>query len=492
MSKDNTFPFSVKTDIYKYFIDNTLNCHWHQDFEFGILLAGAVDLYINDAHIKLRKGDGYFINSNILHTSKQAKNEYNEDAVMAVLTFPAFLLAADISSVIYEKYFAPLLDTRIEGFKIIEENQFGKEIKILLKEIYELESSVFGYELECQKYLNQLWFLTLRYIKDNKSDLLYRTDDMRQIERMKKILSYIHEHYSEKITAQDIANHIGVSRGECFRCFRRFMNKNLVEYINEYRLQRAAVLLRETEITVIDIGIKCGFDNASYFGKIFREIYRVTPYQYRKAHIWTDAAIQNINGYDYEYWKNSGNGKMIITSNANNGSFVCEWSNSSNILFRSGKKFIDRDKTHSQLGDLSLQFDVSYDSSGSAYICVYGWTVDPLVEWYIIEHYTGTKFMGDDMLAGTVKADGCDYQLYHTSTTNRPSIIGINNFEQYWSIRTFGRYTGTLDISKHFRAWEEHGLKMGKVTEIALNVESFMSSGNAIVKTNILSIFTRN
>jgi endo-1,4-beta-xylanase len=214
----------------------------------------------------------------------------------------------------------------------------------------------------------------------------------------------------------------------------------------------------------------------------------VTPYQYRKAHIWTDAAIQNINGYDYEYWKNSGNGKMIITSNANNGSFLCEWSNSNNILFRSGKKFIDRDKTHGQLGELSLQFDISYNSGGNAYICVYGWTVDPLVEWYIIEHYTGFESIKGDILAGTIKADGGDYQIYHAEKINKPSILGMNNFKQYWSIRTTGRCSGTVNISEHFHAWENLGLKMGKVAEIALTVESFTSSGNAIVKTNILSI----
>jgi len=483
----NLFPVDIKTDVYKYFIDNTLNCHWHGDFEFGMLLAGAVDFYINNTHIKLEKGDGYFINSNILHMGKQSK--HNEDAVMFALTFPAAVIASDINGVVYEKYVATLLNTRIDGFKILNGSQTGKEIKILLNKIYELDASEFGYELECMKNINQLWLAALQYIKENKGDLLHRNDDMKQIERMKKILSYVHAHYNEKITADDIADYVNVSRGECFRSFKNFMNKKLVEYINEYRLQRAAGLLRETEMTVIDVCLKCGFENASYFGKIFKEVYRITPYQYKKAHIWTGNKVQHINGMDYEYWKDSGNGKMLITEKADNGSFFCEWSNSNEIMFRSGKRYYKRDQTHSQIGNISLKFDVSYSSNGLTYLAVYGWTVDPLVEWYIVEHFISHNPKRDFTRIGTLDADGDEYQLYHFRRINKPTILGYcTNFEQYWSVRTTGRMTGTVDVSRHFRAWEELGLSMGRIAEINLTVESILSSGNAEIRTNILKI----
>jgi endo-1,4-beta-xylanase len=487
MSQSHIFPVEVRTDVYKYFIDNTLNCHWHGNFEFGILLAGVVDLYINNTYVKLRKGDGYFINSNILHTSRQGINNEKENAVMFVLTFPATVLTPDINNVIYEKYFAPLLNMRIEGFKISEANQTGKRIKETLMLIYNLEPSEYGYELECLKHLNQLWLATLCYTNENKGDLLHRTNDIKQIERMKNILSYIHANYNEKITADAIANHAGVSRGECFRCFKHFMNKTLVEYINEYRLQRVAALLRETEMSVIDISMKCGFENASYFGKVFKELYLITPNQYRKARIWTENTAQNISGYDYEYFKRDGNGKMIIITNANNGSFLCEWSNSSGIIFRSGKKF-DRSKTHSQLGYISLQFDAVYNSDGNVGFSIYGWTVDPLAEFLIIEHYTGIVSMKNDCSLGAFNADGGDYQIYHNKKINQPTILGAGNFDQYVSVRTDRRLTGTVDVSKHFRNFEKLGLKMGRVAEISLSIDSFLSSGNAVIRTNILSI----
>lgn len=484
--KDDTFPFGVWTDIYKYFIDHTVNYHWHNDFEYGVLLEGEVDYYINDTQIKLVKGDVIFINSNILHSGRQTDN--SESSVMYTFTFPASLLSSNTSSTIYSKYLQPLLNTRIAGFRISEESIDGREIKALLMRIYELDPSAFGYELECVELLNRLWLSTLRYINENNSNLFYRANDMRQSDRMKEILSYIHEHFNQKIVAIDIANHLNISRSECFRCFKHFMNKTLVEYVNEYRLRRSTILLRETEKSIIDISVECGFEHVSYFSRLFLDAYSMTPLQYRKAQIWTNNMIQNINNYDYQYWKDSGNGTMIITANANNGSFSCEWNNIHSIMFRSGKKFNKFEKTHGQLGNILLHFDASFHSEGCSYLCVYGWTVDPLIEWYIVERFSHFSPSEDLISLGTFDVDGGTYENFHVTRINQPTILGIGTFDQYWSIRTSGRDNGTVDVSAHFRAWENMGLKLGNLTEIALSIECWKSNGSAVVNTNILSI----
>lgn len=484
--KDDSLPFNVWTDIYEYLIDNTVNCHWHTDFEYSVLLEGSVDYYINDTHIKMEKSDVLFVNSNVLHMSKQVKS--SENAVMYTLTFSASLLSSNLSGTIYAKYLQPLINSKIDGFIFSEESAVGQEIKELLMKIYALNPSVFGYELECLGYFNWLWLSTFKYIEENKSNLLYRISDMNHSERLKEILSYIHDHFNEKITAADIANHVNISRGECFRCFKHFMNKTLVEYVNEYRLLWTAKYLRETEKSVIEIGANCGFENASYFNKVFKNAYSMTPYQYRKAQIWTDNTNLNINNYDYEYWKDSGNGTMIITANANNGSFICEWHNINNITFRSGKKFRGYERTHKQLGHITLKYDASCHSNGSSFLNVYGWTVDPLIEWYIVECSTDFSPPEDSVFLGTHDTDDGTYALYCAAKQNSPTILGIRDFSQYWSIRTVGRFCGIVNVSAHLCAWENMGLTLGSLAEIALSVEGLQSSGKATANTNILTI----
>jgi AraC-like DNA-binding protein len=457
------------------------------DFEFGIVLEGAVELVINESLIKLKKGDGFFVAPNILHMSKQVNAEKN--AVVFILNFPASFLASDRNSSIYEKYFAPFLNTRTEGFKI----SGTSGILSLLAQIRELNSSVFGYELECQKIIIQIWLQTLLYAKDNA---LPNGTENKHTERMKEILSYIYNNYGEKFTADDIAKHLNVSRGECFRCFKHFMNKPLVKYINEYRLQRAAALLRETEMPVTEISTKCGFENPGYFGKTFKEMYYIAPLQYRKAKIWTAKKTENTNGYDYEYWKDTGDGKMIITSHANNGSLLCEWSNIHNIVFRSGTKFFPRNKTHHQLGNITLKYDATFNSSGRSYLCVYGWMVEPLVEWYIVENYSGRMPMTSTPVIAEHIVDGNEYAIFLGKRKNGETILNtFEDFDQYWSVRKCGSTSGIVDVSKHFAAWENLGYKMGFLTEIALNMESLCdsggSSGNGLVKTNIIE-FAQN
>ena len=277
---DISFPFCVWIDIFNQFLDYTVNCHWHYDFEYGYVLSGSVDYYINDTYVKLQKGDCLFVNSNMLHMGRQSEGCH--DAVMFTVTFPASLLSTNINSSVYTKYFQHIIEKQIEGFAISSDNPRGQEIRTLLNELYALDASGDGYELNCLTRVIRLWIATLQHIEKNKDDLFRHTGSIRHVERAKEILSYIHTHYQEKITVADIARDVNISRSECFRSFKRFMNKKPVEYINEYRLLNAAKLLRETEMSISDICMECGFESTSYFGKLFRHMYATTPLHYRK------------------------------------------------------------------------------------------------------------------------------------------------------------------------------------------------------------------
>ncbi|MCL1823941.1 MAG: glycoside hydrolase family 11 protein [Oscillospiraceae bacterium] len=486
IKNDEDFPLIIKKEEIKHYIERNENYHWHNAFELGVLVSGKFDYHINDNVIKLEENDCFFINSDILHMGRQSEN--NESAMLYTLMFPASLICSDIRNIVYTKYLTPVLNTQIEGFKIPGTEPCGRELKELLFKIYELSSAVFGYELECLCYLNQLWLTLLTFADKNKTRLLFNHENTGRAERMKEILSYVHAHYNERITADDIAAYVKISRGECFRCFKRFMNKSLVEYINEYRLIKAARLLKESGMSVIDIGTECGFENASYFGKVFKDMYEMTPFQYRKSEIFTKNTLQNINGYDYEYYKDTGEGTMTVTGTNANGSFFCNWNNISNIVFRSGKKFNERNQTHDQIGCITLQFDVDYHPYGDSYLCVYGWTVDPLIEWYIIERFTTYKPPAEGDFLGTHETNGSVYELYRMKRENRASVLGMKDFEQYWSVRKQFRSSGEVDVSAHFRAFENAGLRLGMLTEVSFSIEGWLSSGNAVVRKSVITI----
>ncbi|WP_423198610.1 glycoside hydrolase family 11 protein [Clostridium cellulovorans] len=183
----------------------------------------------------------------------------------------------------------------------------------------------------------------------------------------------------------------------------------------------------------------------------------------------------NFEGYDYEYWKDNGTGTMTLTGG---GTFSCSWSNINNILFRTGKK-LGSTKTYKDYGKISINYDCNYQPNGNSYMAVYGWTEDPLVEYYIIDSYGTWNPGSNSTLKGTTTVDGRTYQIYQNSRTG-PSIKGNNTtFQQYWSICTSKRTSGTITVSDHFKAWENLGMKMGKMYEVSMVVEGYQSSGKA-------------
>lgn len=197
-------------------------------------------------------------------------------------------------------------------------------------------------------------------------------------------------------------------------------------------------------------------------------------------------ASADISGtpYNYEIWYQGGNNSMTYYSN---GTFSAKWSGTDDFLARVGLKY-NSTQTHSQIGYFTA--DYSYTKSGTAgygYIGVYGWTKDPEVEYYIVDDWfskPSTAYLGTKM--GELEVDGDTYDIYTYTRVNQPSISGTSTFPQFFSVRRNARQCGHIDISAHFKKWDElfYGqtgdngvtLKMGKMYEVKLLAEA---GGNA-------------
>ncbi|MBQ9766846.1 MAG: glycoside hydrolase family 11 protein [Lachnospiraceae bacterium] len=201
------------------------------------------------------------------------------------------------------------------------------------------------------------------------------------------------------------------------------------------------------------------------------------------ATVLTDNATGTQDGYNYELWKDYGTTSMTLNSG---GTFDCSWSNIGNALFRKGIKF-DCTKTYSQIGNISVNYGVNYQPNGNSYLCVYGWSRSPLVEYYIVESW-GTWRPPGATSKGTITVDGGTYDVYETTRVDQPSIDGNTTFQQYWSVRTSKRTSGTISVTEHFKAWENMGMSLGLIYEAALTVEGYQSSGQASVYTNTISV----
>ncbi len=187
------------------------------------------------------------------------------------------------------------------------------------------------------------------------------------------------------------------------------------------------------------------------------------------------------DGYRYELWNQNGQGTACMTL-GENALFSGEWNGILNYLARRGLGY-DQTQEHQEIGDHYAVYDCDYNpssASGNSYLSIYGWTVDPLIEFYIVEDWRNwiPSMANGATTLGSFTVNGSVYDIVENTRVNQPSIQGTKTFQQYFSIRRDKRNSGQIDISEHFRMWESLGLELGKMFEVSFVVEGYQSNGN--------------
>ncbi len=124
---------------------------------------------------------------------------------------------------------------------------------------------------------------TLNHIQEALSHTEKSGGEIRRMVR--HAMAYIHEHFAEHITREDIALHIGVSKGYLSRSFRGELGISPITYLNRYRVNQAKLLLVANRQSIAEIAYAVGFPDRSYFSRVFRKEVGQTPKAYQKNNV---------------------------------------------------------------------------------------------------------------------------------------------------------------------------------------------------------------
>lgn len=260
---------------------NPVPWHWHEDLEAIIVTEGTLLLGCGSEQYIVRAGEGFFINSGVLHGCWAYRSSCCR---IHSIVFHPRLVGGTQDSIFFRKYLHPLLENRICGSLFLSpqapwQAAILEHIESAWKFVnYEPP----GYEFDVWNHLSGI-ILHLH----NNLPVGSREDNQksqRNAQRIKGMLQFIHGHYPEKITVSEIAQSVSISESECLRCFRNTVQLTPNQYLRQYRIQQAANLLASTEEKISAIAHACGFDDLSFFAKTFRDLNGISPSNYRSRY----------------------------------------------------------------------------------------------------------------------------------------------------------------------------------------------------------------
>lgn len=252
-----------------------LPVHWHEEFEITSVRKGQCVYMIDLAPCPVEEGDFLFLPTGVLHGIPEGKIRFLET--------DSFVFHPDMlgnrNDVCQAKYVFPTEKGEIRFPAVIR-----GESSACLNRIFEMLKEVFlgktpGYEMEVKALLLHLLYQLFRTVPYEKSS----PENAEVVDKLKTALQYIKDHYQRPISIREVADACHFSEYYFMRFFKQYMNMTCVEYLNQYRLEIAAGKLAGSSASVTAIALDSGFNNISYFNRIFKRSFGMTPKSYRKT-----------------------------------------------------------------------------------------------------------------------------------------------------------------------------------------------------------------
>ena len=276
------FPYIASRALLDRYLEPATPWHWHRTVELFYMESGTLEYTTPNGKRVFPAGSGGFVNSNVLHTSMVIPS--GAETVQLLHLFEPELLSGGQASRMDMKYIRPLTSAAgIEMIVLSPDDAVQAELLKKIRAVFDLDEDEWGYEFTLRQQLTEIW-LALFALARPGIELHSGAKD--SDEKMKAMMRYIHAHYPDTISVDQLAREAHISKRVCYRLFRENLHMSPVEYMTGYRLRKACQRLAETDEPITQIAYNCGLGSSSYFGKLFRERFGCTPGAYRKE--WHD------------------------------------------------------------------------------------------------------------------------------------------------------------------------------------------------------------
>ena len=268
-----------KNDLFiaNYWPDNQMDfpLHFHEDYELCLTLNVRGKRILGNLVEDFTEKDLVITTPNVLHCYKRDDAFLNVRCEVVVIQFPKELPSWGIFDTDQLRNIRNLLCQPAPGLKFSEETADAVRERLLRlprTEGFEAVQLFFGilHELACADRTQ----VELIGVQSSDSTLPH-------CRRINKIVQFVEKNYHHKISLEDVGELVGMSASSVSRFFKQRTRHNFWDYLNGFRIDRAAQMMIETEHTISEISYACGFNNISNFNRVFRERIGTTPSDYR-------------------------------------------------------------------------------------------------------------------------------------------------------------------------------------------------------------------
>lgn len=250
--------------------------HFHEDLEIIHLLSGELSVTVNQKKFTVYPGDTILFNTNTIHSTLSERNDTTAHVLLLPyehlrrclpspesFTFELPLLSRDEADPIKKEGLEKLSSLLAAACKLCQEQPDFYQAQILSL-IYEL-----------------IYLLCTTFPASGKSSATGK--EYRHYDRLRTVTAYIHEHYREPLTLDELAAQIAVTPAYLSRFFKNSLHLTITEYLTSVRMEHAYTDLITTDYPIHEISEKNGFASYAFFVRKFKEAYRTTPLKVRKA-----------------------------------------------------------------------------------------------------------------------------------------------------------------------------------------------------------------
>ena len=243
------FPIALYEITSTLWMEERIWYHWHEELEILVVTRGCARMNIAGRSHDIREQDIVIVSG---------------------------------SDGIYRKYIAPVFENRLQFPEhIVPHSAWQQELLTLLYSIRDLfAEKAPGFELLVKARLLEIWHaLAARSIPASSP----KPGEDRAAHHIKPVLAYLQKNYRRQISLREVAEAVHMSEGHLCRLFRSVTGMTLTDYLNLYRISVSADLLIQNRYSISEVAGMTGFNNISYFNKIFRRYMHMTPTQFRRS-----------------------------------------------------------------------------------------------------------------------------------------------------------------------------------------------------------------